>query len=48
MLLFDVRCLKKNLLDDLPKVFDTTRSLSDFFMHPQAVLQVLLAARTAF
>lgn len=49
VLLFDVGCLrKKNLLDDLPKVSDTIRSLRDFFVHPQAVLQVLLAARAAF
>lgn len=39
---------KKKILDDLPKVSDTIRSLRDFFMHPQAVLQVLLAARAAF
>lgn len=50
VLLFDVGCLRKKepILDDLPKVSDTIRSLRDFFMHPQAVLQVLLAARAAF
>lgn len=48
VLLFDVGCLEKNLLVDLPEVSDTTRRLRDFPVQPQAALQVLLAARPAF